>query len=170
MHMGAQRPPPQETLMNREQGCSQSTLTFTRNGQREQLGSGTELRAGALTLGPLPHEDPCAHGRACVSRVLFKDRSLESSVCPHGTGELTHYDSVTLNAASDCSQQCPQKGPSPTCGSEALGQPARTPQTQARPRKPQSGYPCSRRRALLGQDQPRDPSSTRHTHNATAAS
>ena len=98
-----------------------------------------------------------------MSGVLFKDRSLGSSLCPHGIGELTHYDSMTLNAASDCSQQRPQKGPSPTCGSEALGQPARTPQTQARPRKPQSDYPCSRHQALLGRDQPRDPSSTK-TH------
>lgn len=58
--------------MNREQGCSQSALIFTRHGQREQPGSGTELRAWALTLGPLPHEDPCAHGRASVSGCCLR--------------------------------------------------------------------------------------------------
>lgn len=91
MHTGTQAPH-QETLINWEQGCPRAPsfppCHLTRNRQREQLGAGMELRAWALTLGPLPGEDPCARGRACVSEVLFKDHSLESSVCPHGSSHL----------------------------------------------------------------------------------
>jgi hypothetical protein len=147
-----------------------SPCHLARNGQREQLGAGMELRAWALTLGPLPGEDPCAQGRACVSKVLFKDRSLESSVLPHGTRELTPCDSVSLNAASDCSQQCPQKGPSLTRGSEALSQPARTPQAQARPGSHSQVNPAAGARLSWARTSQGTPQQLRHTHDAGAAS